>query len=84
MDLKILHNIYYKSQKTINKQSEKNMTVATSICSHTLPNTITVMFKPDILNLWHENPLSQKGSSILNRIFYACYFEWQQKETENL
>lgn len=23
MDLKILHNIYYKSQKTINKQSEK-------------------------------------------------------------
>jgi len=60
MDLKILHNIHYKSQKAINKQSEK-MTVTTSICSHTLPNTISVMFKPDILNLRHENPLSQKA-----------------------
>lgn len=59
MDLQIFHNIHYKSQKAINNHSEK-MTV-TSICSHTLPNTISVMFKPDILNLQHENPLSQKA-----------------------
>lgn len=37
------------------------MTITTSVCSHTLPNTISIMFKPDILNLLHKNPVRQKA-----------------------
>lgn len=72
---------------TINKQlcwSGEEMTDFTKICSHRLPDVISVMYKADILNLCHQNPGSQKAQLFKTKFTMPAALNDSKRNSVNL